>query len=61
MNSPDVVFLTFFFFLIFCCSILEHWASVKRFVSLQFLNLRQFEELLGRGISPPQDPYLTQT
>jgi hypothetical protein len=35
-----------------CCSHLEHRASVKRFVSLQFFNLGQSVELLGRGISP---------
>jgi hypothetical protein len=34
---------------------------VKRFVSLQFLNLRQSVGLLGRGISPWQGRYLTQT
>jgi hypothetical protein len=34
---------------------------VKRFVSLQFLNRRQSVGLLGRGISPSQDRYLTQT
>jgi hypothetical protein len=32
--------------------------SVKRFVSLQFLNLRQSVRLLGRGISPTQGGYL---
>jgi hypothetical protein len=31
---------------------------VKRFVSLQFLNLRQSIGLLGRGISPSQGSYL---
>jgi hypothetical protein len=31
---------------------LEHRASVKRFVSLQFPNLRHPVRLLGRGISP---------
>jgi hypothetical protein len=38
--------------------------SVKRFVSLQFLDLRQSVGLLGRGISPMQGLYLhrrTQT
>jgi hypothetical protein len=40
---------------------LEHRISVKRFVSLQFLNLRQLVGLLGRGISPSQGRYLTQT
>jgi hypothetical protein len=40
------------------CSHLEHRASVKRFVSLQFLNLRQSVGLLGRGISPSQGRYV---
>jgi hypothetical protein len=44
-----------------CCSHLEHGASVKRFVSLQFLNLRHSEGLLGRVISPSQGRYQTQT
>jgi hypothetical protein len=44
-----------------CCSHLEHRASVKRFVSLQFLNLRRSVELFGRVISPSQGRYLTQT
>jgi hypothetical protein len=44
-----------------CCSHLEHRASVKRFVSLQFLNLRHSVGLLGRVISPSQGRYLTQT
>jgi hypothetical protein len=43
------------------CSHLEHRASVKRFVSLQFLNLRHSVGLLGRVISPSQGLYLTQT
>jgi hypothetical protein len=33
---------------------------VKRFVSLQFLDLRESVGLLGRGISPSQGRYLTQ-
>jgi hypothetical protein len=41
-----------------CCSHLEHRASVKLFVSLQFLNLTQTVGLLGRGISPSQGSYL---
>jgi hypothetical protein len=41
-----------------CCSHLEHRASVKRFVSLQFLNLIQSVGLLGWGISPSQGRYL---
>jgi hypothetical protein len=47
-----------------CCSHFEHRVSVKHFVSLQFLNLRQLVGLLGRGISPSQGCYLhriTQT
>jgi hypothetical protein len=41
-----------------CYSSLEHRASVKRFVSLQFLNLRQSVGLLGQGTSPSQGRYL---
>jgi hypothetical protein len=37
---------------------MEHRTSVKRFVSLQFLNLRQSAGLLGRVISPSQGRYL---
>jgi hypothetical protein len=44
-----------------CCSHLERKASVKRFVSLQFLNLRHSVRLLRRVISPSQGRYLTQT
>jgi hypothetical protein len=44
-----------------CCSHLEHKASVKRFVSLKFLNLRHSVGLLGRVIVPSQGRYLTQT
>jgi hypothetical protein len=40
---------------------MEHRASVKRFVSLQFLNLRHSIGLLGQVISPSQGRYLTQT
>jgi hypothetical protein len=40
---------------------LEHRASVKHFVSLQFLNLRHSVGLLGRVISPSQGYYLTPT
>jgi hypothetical protein len=43
-----------------CCSHLKHSPSMKRFVSLQFLNLRQLVGLLARGISPLQGHYLTQ-
>jgi hypothetical protein len=44
-----------------CCSHLERRPSVKRFVSLQFLNLKHSVGLLGRVISPSQGRYLTQT
>jgi hypothetical protein len=44
-----------------CCSHLEHRASVERFVSLQFLNLRHSVGPLRRVISPSQGRYLTQT
>jgi hypothetical protein len=43
------------------CSHLKHRACVKRFVSLQFLNLRQSLGFLGRGISPSQGRYLHRT
>jgi hypothetical protein len=59
-----VVFFFFFFFFFFfysCCSHLEHRASVKPFVSLQFLNLKQSLRFLGWDISPPQARYRTQT
>jgi hypothetical protein len=41
-----------------CCCHLEHKTFVKRFVSLQFLNLRQSVGLLGRRISSLQVRYL---
>jgi hypothetical protein len=44
-----------------CCSHLEHGASVKCFVSHQFLDLRHSVGLLGRVVSPSQGLYLTQT
>jgi hypothetical protein len=43
------------------CSQLELRASVKHFLSLQFLNLRQMVGLLRQMISPSQDRYLTKT
>jgi hypothetical protein len=48
-------------FVCFCCSHLEHKGAVKRFASLQFLNLRHSVGLLGRVISPSQGRYLAQT
>jgi hypothetical protein len=44
-----------------CCSHLEHRTSVKRSLSLEFLNLGQSVGLLGRRISSSQGRYLTQT
>jgi hypothetical protein len=44
-----------------CCSNVKHGASVKRFVSLQFLNIRQSVGLLGLLISPSQGRYLHRT
>jgi hypothetical protein len=49
--APEPVWTVVIFFHSFC-SHLEHRASVKRFVSLLFLNLRQSVGLLGRGIRP---------
>jgi hypothetical protein len=43
-----------------CCSHLDLRTSVKRFISLQFLNLRHSVGLLGRAISPSQGRYLTR-
>jgi hypothetical protein len=48
----------FIYFFHFSCSHVEHRASVKRFGSLQFLNLRQSVGLLGRAICPAQVRYL---
>jgi hypothetical protein len=39
--------------------LLEHRASVKRLLSLQFIYVRQSVGRLGRGISPSQGRYLT--
>jgi hypothetical protein len=50
-----------FIYLCSCCFHLEHRASVKRFVSFQFPNLRQSVGLLGRGISPSHGRYLHWT
>jgi hypothetical protein len=60
-KSEAKYFFFFFFFFFFSYSHLEHRASVKCFVSLQLLNLRQLLGFLGRGISPSQGRYLTQT
>jgi hypothetical protein len=44
-----------------CCSHLQHKASVKRFVSLQFLYVRQSVGLFGRGSSLSQGRYIHRT
>jgi hypothetical protein len=54
-------FSFFLLVLLFLLLLLEHRASVKGVVSLQFRNLRQSVGLLGRVISPSQGCYLTQT
>jgi hypothetical protein len=46
---------------LFPLSHLEHGASVKRFVSFQFLNVKHSVGLHGRVMSPSQGCYLTQT
>jgi hypothetical protein len=50
-----------FIYLYSCFSHSEHRASVKRFVSHQFLNRWQSIGLFGRGISPSQGRYLHGT
>jgi hypothetical protein len=57
-KMSDCIYLTNFYF---CCSHLEYRVSVKHFVSLQFLNLRQLIGLLGQGIIPTQGHYLHST
>jgi hypothetical protein len=52
----DRVEVVFFLLLFSCYSNLEHRASMKRFVSLHFLSLRQSAGLLGQGISPWRRP-----
>jgi hypothetical protein len=49
------------FFSYSCCSHFEYRTSVKRFVTLQFFNLSRSVGLLGRGMSPSQGRYITQT
>jgi hypothetical protein len=55
------IYISIYLSIYSCCSHLEHRTAVKRFVSLQFLNLRQSVGLLGRGISPTQGRYLHRT
>jgi hypothetical protein len=59
MNSFTTLWLVWLVYS--CYSHLEHKAPVKRFVLLQFLNLRHSIGLLGQVISPSQGRYLTQT
>jgi hypothetical protein len=47
--------------LFYCCSHLEHRASVKRFVSLQLLNHKTVGRTHGRRTSPSQGRYLHRT
>jgi hypothetical protein len=54
----SIIVVAFFFF---WCTHLEQRGSVKLFVSLQFLNLRQSVGLLWLAISPSQGRYLTKT
>jgi hypothetical protein len=58
VSPPKLLWLVGLFLLL---PLIEHRASVKRFVSLQFLNLRHSIGLLGRLISESQDRYLIQT
>jgi hypothetical protein len=61
-NTPyQIIYLSIYLPIYSCCSNLEHRASVKRFVSLQFLNLRHSLGLLGRVISPTEGRYLHRT
>jgi hypothetical protein len=60
--APCLVLPSIYWLVVYsCCSHLEHRASMKCFVSLQFLNLRYSVGLLGQAISPSQGHYLTQT
>jgi hypothetical protein len=61
LYTSTFLYLFIFFFFYTCCSHLEHRASVKSFILLQFLNRRQLVGLLGRKISPSQGRYLIQT
>jgi hypothetical protein len=63
-NPFKTIYLSIYLSIYSCCSNLEHKASVKHFVSLQFLNFRQSVGLLGWEISLTQGRYLhrmTQT
>jgi hypothetical protein len=60
MRTHLIYVYSVFFFFYSSCAHLEHRASMKCFVPLQFLNLRKSVGLLGRGISPSQGHYLKQ-
>jgi hypothetical protein len=51
---------SFFVYFNSCCSHLQYRAAIKRFVSIQFLILKQLVKLFGRGINPSQGRYLKQ-
>jgi hypothetical protein len=53
---PSVQIPIFFCFFYPCCSHLEHRVSVKRFVSLQCLNVRLSVGIFGQGIGPSKAP-----
>jgi hypothetical protein len=55
------LYLSIYLSIYFYGSHLEYRVSLKHFVSLQFLNLRQTVGLLGRGISLTQGRYLRRT
>jgi hypothetical protein len=58
----NCLFESWVVWLVYSCYFpLEHRAFLKRFVSLQFLNLIHSVGLLGRVIRPSQGRYLTQT
>jgi hypothetical protein len=59
-NNNYYYYYYYYYYYFVCCSYLEHRKSVKRFVSLQFINIRQSVGLLRRGISQTQGRYLTQ-
>jgi hypothetical protein len=61
IEQVSILALRYSVYLYSCCSHLEHRASVKRFVSLPFLNFGQSVGLLGLGISPSQGRYLHRT
>jgi hypothetical protein len=65
INNTSAIYLiimrTFLLQFLFLLLPLSHRACVKRFVSLQFLNITQSVGLLGRGIRPTQGLYLHRT